>query len=100
MGRIRPDSEGGQEQRMAVWRICRLLGQAKISCNYRKLNTTMDTRWNNALAEPQDQTRLSDCAEYDFNRALYRCASCVAEGKKSLHKYVDECPYFDDRAPA
>ena len=60
----------------------------------------MDTRWENAPTAPKDKTLLSDGAEYDFERPMYRCSACIAEGDKSMHKYVDECPLFDDRALA
>lgn len=60
----------------------------------------MDTRWENALAEPVDQVLLAESDEYDFARPLYRCAACLREGKKSLHKYVDECPSFEDAPQA
>jgi len=55
-------------------------------------------RWDSALSEPKDKTLASDSAEYDFERPLYRCEACIAEGETSMHKYVDECPFFDDRA--
>lgn len=61
----------------------------------------MPTRWEAALAEPLDQTLISDSkVEYDFSRPLYRCAICCQEGEMSLHKYVDECPFFEDAAQA
>lgn len=54
-----------------------------------------DTRWKNALAEPVDQTLIAE-SEYDLTRPLYRCAVCRQEGELSLHKYVDECPFFEE----
>lgn len=60
----------------------------------------MDNKWHTALPAPKDQTLLSSSAEYDFSRPLYRCAACMAEGDKSMHKYVDECPFFDVHAAA
>ena len=58
----------------------------------------MDARWEKALPAPLDQTRSMELAggEYDDTRPLYRCATCLDFGEKSLHRYVDECPSFDD----
>lgn len=55
-------------------------------------------RWRNALPEPVDHTLLFDVPSdlYDFKRPLYRCSACLDFGEKSLHRYVDECPSFDD----
>ncbi len=55
-------------------------------------------RWNNALSEPIDKTLVSELPddEYDLKRPLYRCSVCRSEGELSLHKYLDECPYFED----
>lgn len=55
----------------------------------------MKTRWESALSEPIDQALVSE-SEYDLARPLYRCAICHQEGEMSLHKYVDECPFFED----
>lgn len=60
----------------------------------------IDARWQSALPAPKDQSPLGETAEYDFERPLYRCAACIAEGELSMHKYVDECPSFDGRAAA
>ncbi|KGG86179.1 hypothetical protein P245_19830 [Comamonas thiooxydans] len=59
---------------------------------------TKDVRWEKALTAPLDQTRCMDLAygEYDATRPLYRCAACLDFGEKSLHKYVDECPSFEE----
>lgn len=58
----------------------------------------MDARWNNALTAPLDQTRCADLADgqYDENRPLFRCAICLDSGEKNLHRYVDDCPSFND----
>ena len=58
----------------------------------------MDARWEKALPAPLDQMRSMELAggEYDDSRPLYRCAACLDFGEKSLHRYVDECPSFDD----
>ena len=58
------------------------------------------SRWESAAAQPTDQIRLAEVADYDFSRPLYRCTVCIAEGQTSMHKYVDECPFFDDREPS
>ncbi|WP_432263024.1 hypothetical protein [Cupriavidus sp. TMH.W2] len=59
----------------------------------------MTTRWEKALSAPIDQTRIAD-SEYDPSRPLYRCAVCGQEGERSLHKYVDDCPYFEEAPQA
>ena len=60
--------------------------------------TIMDARWNNALAAPLDQTQCADltAGQYDETRPLYRCPTCLDLGEKSLHRYVDDCPPFDE----
>lgn len=59
----------------------------------------MTTKWENALTVPLDQTLISDSkTEYNVTRPLYRCAICRQEGEMSFHKYVDECPFFEDVA--
>ncbi len=58
----------------------------------------MDARWNSALAAPVDQARSAHLTDgkYDETRPLYRCATCLDFGEKSLHRYVDDCPSFDE----
>lgn len=53
-----------------------------------------DERWSAAQAAPVDSALLSDVDDYDLARPLYRCRVCIAGGENSLHKYLDECPYF------
>ncbi len=61
----------------------------------------MTTKWGSALDAPIDQTLACDKSIiYDMKRPLYRCAVCLAEGEMSLHKYVDECPFFEEPAKA
>lgn len=61
----------------------------------------VDKRWNSAPDAPVDQTLLQDTAEIDWNRPLYRCAACRRGGDFSLHRYLDDCPYFvEEPAPA
>ncbi|KIG11207.1 hypothetical protein BurMR1_1867 [Burkholderia sp. MR1] len=59
---------------------------------------SMDARWESALAAPLDQARCIELAdgEYDVTRPLYRCAVCLGFGERSLHRYVDDCPSFDE----
>lgn len=53
------------------------------------------------MEKPLDQTLIGDGnTEYDIARPLYRCAICQKEGELSLHKYVDECPFFEDAIQA
>jgi len=60
----------------------------------------MTKRWEAALPEPKDKTLLSETALHDRVRPLFRCAACIAEGEMSMHKYVDECPFFEARTAA
>jgi len=57
-------------------------------------------RWNNARSEPVDRTLVMDLLddEYDLKRPEYRCAVCYAEGELSLHRYLDECEFFEEKS--
>lgn len=52
-------------------------------------------------AEPIDQKLICELGldeEIDFGRPLYRCQVCRRHGESNLHKYLDDCHYFDENA--
>lgn len=52
--------------------------------------------------QPLDQTLISDLEErgeeIDWNRPLYECQVCREQGENNLHKYLDDCHFFDEEA--
>lgn len=46
---------------------------------------------------PVDQKLGANVVGCDEQRKLYRCLICEREGVNSLHKYIDECPFYDER---
>lgn len=55
-----------------------------------------DEQTKSMPTQPVDTALSRELPEgkYDFNRPLYRCQVCKAEGESNLHKYVDDCHYF------
>ena len=53
-----------------------------------------DQKWNAALDLPVDQKQAILDEDYDLSRPLYRCSVCLNEGERSLHKYINECPFW------
>lgn len=52
--------------------------------------------------QPVDQTLILDLRErgeeIDWTRPLYQCQICLEQGEGNLHKYLDDCHYFDEDA--
>lgn len=52
--------------------------------------------------QPVDETLILDLRErgeeIDFSRPLYQCQVCLEQGEGNLHKYLDDCHYFDEEA--
>lgn len=72
--------------------------------NWLNLTTLQLMKKNNELrpTQPVDQTLISDLnerdEEIDWSRPLYECQVCREQGESNLHKYLDDCHYFDENA--
>lgn len=50
--------------------------------------------------QPVDETLILDLSDrgedIDWTRPLYECQVCREQGESNLHRYLDDCHYFDE----